>query len=531
MIDRKNGSIRRRHALSVRSAFRSPRSRKEHGAETFGPAPNRDPTSPHGKACFLAQNESVSADARSSVRGLRQPGRAVRSERRTRSQDFDAATPTLDGARGADRAERQAKRPPADSRWSWNRRAPDDRSGVRTIVRDAASCCFYRGIFGGNALARVLLGADSCIALPSKSRLAELTIAPDQLLAQGDPMTDHRRHSPRVVRRMLLVSLLPFACALGCSSKTAETTGSADAACAAYASAYRSWSQRCAPGTPVLSEPEWARYEARSAATCRSIVALDGTSVSAADVSRCADGIRSVKCGEEADCKMPPGKLSAGAACLESVQCQSSRCSKSGSSACGTCIDAVALGGACTPGGASPCQGEAHCEPGVTPGTGTCVAITRSGVGGPCGTGVTACAADLFCDSGTCRPKLAPGAACSSMTSCAGGVCDSSGTKTCIAFGGAEGRPCGAMRTCDVGLTCDSVAGTCVKTTPVDPGQSCAATSARCKHGSCNPSTKLCPMLLADADTCAADGSLGICDFYAECVAGKCTPSGQTICK
>jgi hypothetical protein len=293
------------------------------------------------------------------------------------------------------------------------------------------------------------------------------------------------------VRRSPLAVLVLLACSThGASGDPASAQAACDAAFDVYAAG------RC---TAVPPDAELERVRLRFRQSCTARVALEGTSLTAAQVRACAEATTALPCGaveRPAACITAPGALPPGASCADDAQCASTRCERTfGVSASG----------------AAP----------VVPSCGTCAAAGRAGE--PCG-------------DGALLDACVDGAACAAVA----------GRLVCAAVTyGAAGDPCdGAARPCGTGAACDPASGRCVASAPAAPpapprawaraGQACGAAVA-CEVGACagagaGPVT-VCPRVLDDGAACVAFDAAATCDAFAACTDRTCAIEYTAPCR
>lgn len=328
--------------------------------------------------------------------------------------------------------------------------------------------------------------------------------------------------------------------AFGCSS-VSENNNTVDGACGAYASTYRKYMTKCAMTEGMISsDARWAAMEGRMKLACQSALSLPGTGIAPSALAACANALADASCSTKTEdlpaCDFPPGALADGAACTSSEQCKSESCSFSAtsdaeSSRCGVCATRVAVGGDCS---TNPrCVKDATCD--FT--TKKCVALTKSGVGGPCdpAKGQT-CQSGLSCDYTTnvCKARAKAGEACTSTLPCENALTCDATSKTCVApTVAAEGQACGGptRARCGSDLACDPTSSKCVRITWIEPGGDCGVMFRYCSYGACNSTTKKCPALIPDGQPCKSDRSTGVCNDFASCIDGKCALPGQAVCK
>jgi len=358
--------------------------------------------------------------------------------------------------------------------------------------------------------------------------------------------------------------LSALACSLGCSGEVNRSAGpdvgaeagveppghAGTSACDHYFAATHS---RC--GGPVLPASETTRIRARFEQLCQNEMALPGSGVTPDSLDACATALEGSPCdlpaGPPPECAFH-GALPGGAACTDSIQCQSAGCSgtasytpegQTGPFTCGTCEPLAPVGQVCGHADFSAgCPGDAAClldesTSGDTDPTYTCVAITEGAAGAACDDLTAICQTGLACSSATgqCVPLVAAGTACgvapgwpggcAAPLACSGGVCTS----------GAAGASCFDDVDCAVGLGCACAVGgcaspTCEAITWVAAGQPCSAV-ARCLVGTCDlgsvppgpPSsdggapTGMCPTVISDGAPCTVVDNGTTCDTFSEC--------------
>jgi hypothetical protein len=197
------------------------------------------------------------------------------------------------------------------------------------------------------------------------------------------------------------------------------------------------------------------------------------------------------------------GTLREGEACALNTECVSRLCDvQACDTACclGTCVGDVApsvakVGESCA---AGTCEPAAFCDQDIT----TCVARKR--LGASC-TSINECAFGLDCDAGACAALPAPGEACA-------GACRDEGTRcspitdTCVEVG-LVGDPCTMASDCSVLYRCDE---TNHCSAGVAPGAACTATT-RCagNRAFCDvapdASEGSCALPRADGEACRQD--------------------------
>jgi hypothetical protein len=188
-------------------------------------------------------------------------------------------------------------------------------------------------------------------------------------------------------------------------------------------------------------------------------------------------------------CDPTPGTRLDRQDCVDDVQCASSFCRSSGSTApgfdaCGHCSARTPLGG--------PCDDTTLCERGSVCVNEKC--SLYSAEGGPCS--VTAeCLGDLSCVEGLCGRALALGAACTTDEACGEAAC--------------TGRVC----------TVRATAG---------PGEACSATTTCLGYTFfCDPATSRCAHLPRAGEACSSSAP---CPYLQVCQDGRCAPLTEAMC-
>ena len=328
---------------------------------------------------------------------------------------------------------------------------------------------------------------------------------------------------------------------------------------------------RCGGPTPPVAEI--ARIRARFERVCENQFALPGSGVTAASLDACAAAL------DASPCELPEGlpvacdfrgSLSAGAPCMDSIQCESGQCAGTASYTpvgqatpftCGTCDPLLMMGDVCVRGG--------FCPPGsicmTTDTTAkvpnyTCTPISYGDVGAVCDDLAAKCQLGVYCDAqtGRCAKLGGAGASCGETPPPPGnpGGCIAplsctgiSGTPTCSSGGGAGAlclydSDCSPELGCIAGPCFNTVAragcaasGTCGLVSWVGPHQTCDNSSRRCLVGQCSfgnllnapfpidggLSTGTCPTVIADGQPCTVRDQRATCDTFSECFQGTCT--------
>ncbi len=322
----------------------------------------------------------------------------------------------------------------------------------------------------------------------------------------------------------------------GSAPAPAATTFSA--ACLHYASHVTGG--QC--GAPALPAAEVERVTPRWAQHCEDVLAMHGSSLTAAALDQCLTLLETGDCwsANPPDSCLSAGTLAANAPCNQfGVQCQSGAClGIAGQAPCGTCIPAATLGQPCDPmQSANVCVLGTSCVTSTT-GTSICTAVTLAAAGAACVVS-SDCATGLVCDpvAQMCVKPPGVGASCSDPLSCAYPlVCNvtATGSTTCQDAGTA-GAPCLSQfgdEYCAKGLGCSQGGSTCGVITWQAVGQPCDGDLTRCLVGSCPPDqVPVCPIVLKDGDACSADDTAHTCDVGALCTGGKCVPGSSVVCQ
>lgn len=332
----------------------------------------------------------------------------------------------------------------------------------------------------------------------------------------------------------------PFAAlfaALACSGSPPAQPVAFSPACLHYASHVTGG--QC--GAPDLPAAEVARVTPRWAQHCEDILAMPGSSITAAALDRCLTLLEAGACwsANPPDVCLASGTLPANAACnQDGLQCQSGSCTGTAAQApCGTCVAPAEIGASC-----DPTQTDNLCVLGssctastASTAASTCVAVTLGVAGATCAQS-SDCATGLICDPTAMKCATPPGlgGSCSDPFGCAYplvcNVTNDAGT-TCQPAGVA-GAPCLFDEFCVKGLGCSAAGGTCGPISWQSAGQPCDGDLARCLVGDC-PGTQaaVCPTILPDGAACSADDTSQACDVGAVCYAGKCASGSSVACK
>jgi hypothetical protein len=162
------------------------------------------------------------------------------------------------------------------------------------------------------------------------------------------------------------------------------------------------------------------------------------------------------------------------------------------------------------------CDGAGNC---AAPTPVSCNGFTCADDGLACRSTCTApehCAADHYCDGGTCLPKRAVGEMCDDAGQCANG--------TCVDGYCCDGACTGQCEACDV----PSHEGQCFQVTGAPHGTRSACTGSGVCQGACGSSRPACdyPTVQCRTQSCSA-GSL---TMSANCSAGNCPAPVTTSC-
>jgi hypothetical protein len=230
-----------------------------------------------------------------------------------------------------------------------------------------------------------------------------------------------------------------------------------------------------APGTVALMKAEGAAF----AGVLGEAQVAGRVTYSPSDADPCAAAVTAATCLEldawawdlpDTCAPVVAGAVANGNPCFSGIECAGGYCDSDLTATCpGTCTALVANDGACTD--------RIQCASGACDGA-SCVPDVPGAEGEPCGFGLFACQAGLYCISGTCEQRLGADAPCSQHEECAFGLgCAEDGT--CHAWAGA-GEDCTAA-TCGQGFYCSADGGnTCAEwpmlgdaCAELGPGQPC----------------------------------------------------------
>lgn len=300
------------------------------------------------------------------------------------------------------------------------------------------------------------------------------------------------------------------------SGGTAGAGGTTDAGnpivegCAAYRHALCDFYVRCPIVTRNFQGYAYSSLEqcyATVEPNCEAEFSRPGMQVTKAHLQGCATRLSTQVCRSTADlyCTLTNvrGTKAAGANCASSLECASGSCARATSTTCGTCVDEVMPGQACTRGSdcnnaagdltcvgnmctrivfgtqGATCDNDAlSCAPGFVCSGGHCEA--EAGLpadGGACPSGVI-CHADYECVNGTCQPHdlYVPTDDCSSVTAPVNKVCVAG--QVCRQPPAGGPGACAAPTYADAGADCDPIRGV-ICTPPYD----CRGVNQLCQLG------------------------------------------------
>jgi hypothetical protein len=296
--------------------------------------------------------------------------------------------------------------------------------------------------------------------------------------------------------------------------------------------------------------PVFARADFNSVSAIVAAARAGKAQFDAAAAKACLDAVRGLACTDVphapallADVCLPvfTGTVADGDRCISDLECANR------SSLCTASMAAASCDGICTPGGPL-CNTDRQCPSGQAcdwtmsgdTSYGTCVtAVAPGGANQPCGTGLS-CQSDLTCVNGTCMSRPTEGQGCNvaygPFQECATGlVCvqNADNTLTCMQPA-MKGQSCQGKNQCGgiiSSLTCDETRHTCVDWTA---GGAC---SAGCPYTAyCDQASATCKPDKPIGSACRKnDGTCG--SFGADClsadpsaVAGVCTPLLPPTC-
>lgn len=283
---------------------------------------------------------------------------------------------------------------------------------------------------------------------------------------------------------------------------------SPEAVCAFYAERDCSGWQKCNAPEVRYFYGDFAGCKERTALSCVSRLTSTGSNESASRLVECAKAVAALSCENYLDferwpeaCVIPPGKLTDGAGCVVSAQCQGGQCAISNKEPCGVCKTLSRAG--------EDCLTRADCLDGMTCVTGVCAPHPK--LGERCDANESACIAGLTCRDldasglGTCGKLLAVGAACDPQPP-AGEECDYTQSHACDPV----------TRTCRLGN--DPFGGV---------GARCAASSDCNAVSFC--SGQLCQPRPRAGELCVA-GMID-CVYPERCIHGLCTIRQAAVCQ
>jgi hypothetical protein len=330
--------------------------------------------------------------------------------------------------------------------------------------------------------------------------------------------------------------LFTAAASIAFTTSCGGSTSNASGACADY---FETILTRC--GQQNLPASALADERSRYLIACEAAVSVPGARITVGALEACASALKAMApsgCvlgtpAAPAACNFAAtGTLPAGAACVDSRQCQSDYCDFSGDAgttrACGVCGPTVARGQVCGYIGSPTCAPGTVCAAASTVQL-TCQSVTEGDVGASCDLEAARCKQGLYCDSSTmqCTALKSAGQACTPGECAPPLVCI--GGFQC-GLPGQNGAPCYASSDCDPALTC--VAGACAAIVWAEAGQPCGGATV-CIHGNCpspGAGSQTCPAVLADGQPCDLQTSSAVCDFVASCTGGVCVLGESASC-
>jgi hypothetical protein len=278
-------------------------------------------------------------------------------------------------------------------------------------------------------------------------------------------------------------------------------------------------------GGAALPAAESTRQRARFVQACANQFALPGSTVTAADVSSCADALGADGCRNETTptaCLLI-GTLVIGQRCNNGSQCESGACSGP-VDGCGTCSGSIPDGQSCAQGTPNGCGPRSLCDTSMP--NWRCIPAPNLDVGAACAL-PNECKAGLSC-RGTCARPSAAGGSCTTFTDCAYPLfCNS---KLKCQTPGPAGSTCAYDNECVQGLACDTSSMTCNPVTWVGAGHTCNSVT-RCLVGDCPSGGGACPMVIADGQSCATTDPSQTCDVSAVCFLGRCMLKDGGVCR
>jgi hypothetical protein len=280
---------------------------------------------------------------------------------------------------------------------------------------------------------------------------------------------------------------------------TCSSAPSLEQACGDYASLFRQRQTVCHGVTP---DPNKETLISRETQSCVLSSGAPGSQVGVSYWEQCA-ALVSNFCAGYMCATYPPGTRQMGEPCLAGPQCASLRCK-------GTVV--VGTGGTALPNGI-------RC--------GTCA--PRLTDGSPCDVATDVCDVGLSCFGGVCRQQGLAGAPCAVWADCAFPVvCKSNGFCGRV---NVDGTPCGSGSDCGNDTGCDVATKLCTPAEYGAPGVACDAEVHRCRAGTCNTTTGVCPTVLSDGSACDPSDPSKVCDDYARCFGGTCRIPDPATCK
>jgi hypothetical protein len=299
-------------------------------------------------------------------------------------------------------------------------------------------------------------------------------------------------------------------CAIAACSSVSATQ-----ACSDLSAAICNKLSMCAPTLVTAGYGDVPTCTTRTSITCNSALALKDTTDTPDLAENCSKAYATLSCDDAFQNNPPPackstavGKIANGSACGTAGECASNVCQINATTGCGTCIAAVAAGGAC--------QATTDCNAGLVCSSAVCVAPAGSGDTCTTAAPIVPCQVGLVCDGSQCQTPLVAGSACDPQKSLCDGSqgywCTPHGTRCVAILFAGTGQPCGYDSTtgdltaCSAGGSCANVdaktlMGTCAA--PAADGASCGGTGPSCQA----PAT--CLGVAADAGADA--GPTGTC--------------------
>jgi hypothetical protein len=311
--------------------------------------------------------------------------------------------------------------------------------------------------------------------------------------------------------RAIAIGGILFVVVAGCGNKAVSSGGGPNGTAAnltAYGNANCSRYERCDPNFLKSFFGDVATCTSRFVDDSQRLSALNGASITQAEVDACAAQLGSVPCGaKESDlpqCHFP-GTLPIGAGCTSALQCTSGSCwhepTPDGEEPCGKCTARVAAGADCSHG---QCDQDLFCV------NGKCVA--GAAVGATCNDTDAPCEGALTCDNGKCAQPLGQGAPCDAS---AGSACDPTKGLICTLSAGNGGGQCQPAGFANLGDKCGLDA----------TGKLTSCLGASCsdlQNGTCVPD-------LAEGAACDTQSGPD-CAFPLQCQGGKCVHGETATC-